>query len=135
MQAVHFAGRVPISEFETALAQAWALVAPSIWPEPLGLTAIEAITRGVPAIASTSGGFAETVEDGVSGHLVPNGDQHALAECLIRTVDGGPLAVPDGVIQALRKRHDPTHHAALLSAVFDDAIGVHRKEHVLTWPE
>jgi glycosyltransferase involved in cell wall biosynthesis len=135
MPAVHFAGRAPFSEVETALAQAWALVAPSIWPEPLGLTAIEAITRGVPAIASTSGGFAETVEHGVSGYLVPNGDQCALAECLIRTVDGGPLTVPDDVVQALRRRHDPTHHAALLSAVFDDAVGVHRREHVLSRPE
>lgn len=127
MRAVHFAGRAPFSEVETALAQAWALVAPSIWPEPLGLTAIEAITRGVPAIASASGGFAETVEHGVSGYLVPNGDQRALAECLIRTVDGGPLAVPDDVVQALRGRHDPAHHTALLTAIFREAITARRR--------
>jgi glycosyltransferase involved in cell wall biosynthesis len=126
IRAVRFDGRVPFSEVETALSQAWALVAPSIWPEPLGLTPIEAITRGVPAIASASGGFAETVEHGVSGYLVPNGDQGALAECMIRAVDGGPLAVQDDVVQALRKRHDPTHHTALLSAIFRAAIDARR---------
>jgi glycosyltransferase involved in cell wall biosynthesis len=124
--AVRFDGRVSFGEVETALREAWALVAPSIWPEPLGLTAIEAITRGVPVIASASGGLAETVEHGVSGYLVPNGDERALAECLVRTVDGGPLAIPDDVVGALRRRHDPTHHAALLTAVFDHAVGAHR---------
>ena len=60
--AVRFEGRVSFGAVEAALSKAWALVAPSVWPEPLGLTAIEAITRGVPAIATATGGFAETVE-------------------------------------------------------------------------
>jgi len=112
---------------ETALGQAWALLAPSIWPEPLGLTAIEAITRGVPAIASAGGGFSETVEHGVSGSLVPNGDERALADCLIRAVDGGPVAVPENVVRRLRQRHDPAHHTALLTAAFREAIGTRRR--------
>jgi glycosyltransferase involved in cell wall biosynthesis len=129
-RAVRFDGRVSFDEVEMALSQAWALVAPSIWPEPLGLTAIEAITRGVPAIASAAGGFAESVEDGVSGSLFPNGDERALAECLIRAVDGGPLAVPDEVVRALRRRHDPTHHIALLTAIFREAIDAGRRPHL-----
>jgi glycosyltransferase involved in cell wall biosynthesis len=126
-RAVRFDGRTSFGEVEMALSQAWALVAPSLWPEPLGLTAIEAITRGVPAIASASGGFAETVEHGVSGYLVPNGDQQALVECLICAVDGGPLAVPDDLVQALRRRHDPTHHTALLTTIFREAVHAHRR--------
>jgi glycosyltransferase involved in cell wall biosynthesis len=122
-EAVRFDGRVSFGEVETALREAWALVAPSIWPEPLGLTAIEAITRGVPVIASASGGLAEIVEDGASGSLVPNGDEQALAECLVQTVDRGPLAIPEQNVRTLRRRHDPTHHATLLTAVFDHAVG------------
>jgi len=125
--AVSFEGRASFGEVETALAQAWALLAPSIWPEPLGLTAIEAITRGVPAIASAGGGFAETVEHGVSGSLVPNGDERALADCLIRAVDGGPLAVPEDVVRTLRRRHDPTYHTALLTGIFREAIDARRR--------
>jgi glycosyltransferase involved in cell wall biosynthesis len=127
--AVRFDGRVSFGEVETALSQAWALLAPSIWPEPLGLTAIEAITRGVPAITSAGGGFAETVEPGVSGSLVPNGDEAALAECVIRAVDRGPSAVPEEVVQRLRRRHDPTHHTALLTAVFQQAMGARQHRH------
>jgi glycosyltransferase involved in cell wall biosynthesis len=127
--AVGFDGRVSFGEVETALSQAWALLAPSIWPEPLGLTAIEAITRGVPAITSAGGGFAETVEPGVSGSLVPNGDEGALAECLIRALDGGPRAVPEEVVRTLRRRHDPTHHTALLTAAFQEAMGARQGHH------
>jgi glycosyltransferase involved in cell wall biosynthesis len=116
--AVRFDGRVPFTEVEAALGTAWALVAPSVWPEPLGLTAIEAITRGVPVVASASGGHAETVEQGVSGYLVPNGDESALAECLASLAARGPSTVPDDVVRALRLRHDPTHHAAILGDVF-----------------
>jgi glycosyltransferase involved in cell wall biosynthesis len=121
-EAVRFNGRVSFAEIEVALSGAWALVAPSLWPEPLGLVAIEAITRGVPAIASASGGFGETVDEGVSGHLVPNGDERALVDRLISAVDGGPMTVPADVVLALRSRHDPTRHAELLGVVFREAM-------------
>jgi glycosyltransferase involved in cell wall biosynthesis len=122
-EAIRFGGRVSFPEVEAALQTAWALVAPSIWAEPLGLTAIEAITRGVPAITSASGGFAETVQDGVSGHLVANGDESGLAECLIAAIDQGPITIPAEVVRLLRDRHDPARHATLLSAVLGEAIG------------
>jgi glycosyltransferase involved in cell wall biosynthesis len=126
-EAVHFDGRVSFAEVEAALSDAWALVAPSLWPEPLGLVAIEAITRGIPAITSASGGFAETVEDGVSGYLVPNGDEGALVDRLIAAVDAGPTTVPDRVVRALRNRHDGTEHATRLTTIFHEAVGAHRQ--------
>lgn len=127
-EAIQLDGRVSFPAVEAALSTAWALVAPSIWAEPLGLTAIEAITRGVPAITSASGGFAESIEDGVSGHLVPNGDERALADSLISAVDRGPQAIPADVIRLMRNRHDPAHHATLLSAVFEEAIKAHWRQ-------
>ena len=127
--AVRFDGRVSFAEIEVALAGAWALVAPSIWAEPLGLTAIEAITRGVPAITSASGGFAETVEHGISGYLVVNGDEGAIADCLISAVDRGPMTVPAEAVGRLRNRHDPKHHATLLSAVFGQAVDARSRRH------
>lgn len=117
--SVSFQGRVAFGEVEAALQEAWVLVAPSIWPEPLGLTAIEAITRGVPAVATASGGFAETIADGKSGFLVPNGDEEALAECLIRVADGAPATVPDELARSLQDRHHPARHAVLLTRVFE----------------
>lgn len=126
--SVGFEGRVSFDEVERALGQAWALLAPSLWPEPLGLTAIEAITRGVPAIASAGGGFAETIEPGVSGSLVPNGDEGALARCLIHAVDSGPRRVPHDVVRRLRSSHDPAHHTTLLTAIFRQVIEGRRRD-------
>jgi glycosyltransferase involved in cell wall biosynthesis len=124
--AVRFDGRVPFAGVEAALREAWALVAPSVWPEPLGLVAIEAITRGVPAITSASGGFAETVEDGLSGYLVANGDEEALADTLVSAVDRGPMTIAADIVGALRSRHDPTRHGSRLDAIFREAINARR---------
>ena len=121
--AVRFEGWTSFAEIEAALSRTWALTAPSLWPEPLGLTAIEAVTRGVPVIASETGGLAETVRAGVSGYLVPNGDEDALARALLEAVDRGPVAVPKDEVEALRRRHDPHHHAQLLTGIFHDAMG------------
>jgi glycosyltransferase involved in cell wall biosynthesis len=127
--AVRFEGWVSFREVEAALAGAWALVAPSILPEPLGLVAIEAITRGVPAIASARGGFAETVEDGVSGYLVPNGNEDALTERLLAAADAGPASVPEDAARRLRQRHDVVAHATALVEIFHRAVSAAQRAH------
>jgi len=45
--------------------------------EPFGLTPIEAQAAGTPAIMVDEGGYKYTVEDGVSGRLLPRGDWSA----------------------------------------------------------
>jgi len=126
-QAVRFSGRLPFPEVEVALSTSWALVAPSLWPEPLGLVAIEAITHGIPAIASASGGFAETIAHAKTGYLVPTGDEQALAECLASVAERGPMTLPSDLVQELQQRHDTGQHARMLETVFRDAIQLHAK--------
>jgi glycosyltransferase involved in cell wall biosynthesis len=117
--AVEFTGWVPLPDVEAHLTDAWALVAPSVWAEPLGLTALEAIVRGIPVVASAAGGFTETVEPGVSGLLFPNGDAEALARCLVDIASGRALtaAVPIATAEAMMARHHPGTHLAWLRAL------------------
>ena len=87
-QAVTFTGWLDSAGIDRQLETAWALVAPSVWAEPLGLVGPEAVIRSVPVIASSTGGFAETIENEVSGLLFPNGDELALYRALERIASG-----------------------------------------------
>jgi glycosyltransferase involved in cell wall biosynthesis len=77
-------GRLSRAAAERAMEQCWVQVAPSRWSEPFGLVAIEAQMRGTAVIASRSGGFCETVDDGNTGMLVPPGDVGALSHSLLQ---------------------------------------------------
>lgn len=68
----------------------WAVSAlPSVYPESSGLALLEAMSVGVPVVASDHGGPSEFV--GEAGLLVPPEDPEALAAALARLLDDGPL--------------------------------------------
>jgi len=48
----------------------------------LGVAVMEAMSMGLPVVASRVGGIPEIVEDKVSGLLVPAGDPQALAAAI-----------------------------------------------------
>jgi glycosyltransferase involved in cell wall biosynthesis len=50
--------------------------------EAWGLAALEAMSYGVPVIASAVGGLQEIIEDNVSGWLIPPDDPAALAKAI-----------------------------------------------------
>lgn len=71
------------------LASCRALIAPSIWWEPLGLIVYEAYEHARPVLASSLGGLQETVEQGVTGLLHRPGDKVALADDIVRLEEMG----------------------------------------------
>jgi len=64
---------------------------PTVKDEPFGLVPPEAMSCRRPVVASTSGGIAETVVDGVTGYLVEPGDARGLAD-RIADLLGDPVA-------------------------------------------
>lgn len=79
---VRFCGFFPRAEVGSFMAAADALCVPSLWAEPAGLVISQAMVVGLPVFASNTGGTPEMVADGVSGILLPPGDENAWYEAL-----------------------------------------------------
>lgn len=119
--AVSLPGWLEPDALEAQLADAWALVAPSRWAEPLGFVAIEAIVRDVPVIATERGGFGETIEPEVTGLLCANGDEAALHRAMRRVArrEAFPTqSLPAEARRRLAERHDLGRHVERVRAIF-----------------
>ena len=55
-------------------------VIPSLWEEPFGMVATEAMACGKPVVASKAGGLRDSIEDGVTGFHFPPDDADTLSE-------------------------------------------------------
>ncbi len=69
--------------------------------EDFGLTAVEAMASGKPVIAPNSGGYKETVIDGVTGMLIDDINSDTLASA-IRQVGKDPAAYKDACMRQAR---------------------------------
>ncbi|MEC9342833.1 MAG: glycosyltransferase family 4 protein [Pseudomonadota bacterium] len=65
-------------------------VAPQRW-EGFGVTPIEAMSSGVPVVATTVGTFKSQVVEGKTGYLVPPGNVEAITAAIRRLVDDPEL--------------------------------------------
>lgn len=59
--------------------------------ETFGLTALEAMTAGLPVIVPTEGGIAEMVKDGVNGYKIDVQNLDCIAECLNKVLSDRKL--------------------------------------------
>ena len=119
--AVEFLGWLSPEQLDEPLSGAWAAVVPSLWAEPHGLVAAEAIVRGTPVLCSASGGLGEIVEEGVSGLKFPNNDEDALFDCLHQVASGQAFperAVSAEAVDAVRARYDMASHISRIRDIF-----------------
>jgi len=77
---VEFIGEIDERAKSEFLGNAGALVFPIDWPEPFGLSMIEALACGTPVLAFGCGSVPEIIDPGVTGAIV-----HTMAEA-IRTL-------------------------------------------------
>jgi glycosyltransferase involved in cell wall biosynthesis len=123
---IDFVGWKSPADLEPLWAEAWASLAPSLWAEPQGLVALEAIIRRVPVIASSSGGLAEMIEHGHNGLLFPNGDENALLGNLREIASGTVFPehwLTEEVAADAAKRFSVKGHIDRLRQIFGEVIG------------
>ncbi len=78
-EVVHLPGPVSLQPKSDLLARSWVHIVPS-HTEGQPWVILEAMSAGVPVVATDTGAIAETVHDGVTGFVVPVGDADALAD-------------------------------------------------------
>ena len=84
---VEYIGEVNDQQKNELIGKALALLMPIDWPEPFGLTAIEALACGTPVIARPCGALPEIVVDGKVGFLRRDVDELANAIKRIDRID------------------------------------------------
>ena len=87
--SVMFLGELAPDERDAYLRRAIALVNPIDWEEPFGLTMIEALALGTPAIVTRRGAAPEIITDGVTGFVVDDVEQGVAAVARIGEIDRG----------------------------------------------
>ena len=100
-----------------------AAIVPSVWPEPFGAVALEAMAAGKPVVASAIEGLFELVVDGSTGILVAPGDVEALRRAMQALVDDPPLRTRMGACgQARAKTFTAEIVASAWERVFEEVI-------------
>jgi glycosyltransferase involved in cell wall biosynthesis len=111
---VHFTGTLETAAVIEVLRGNQVLVVPSNY-EGFGISYLEGMGFGLPAIASTAGGAAEIITHGVDGFLVPPADPAALNDCIHQWIENRELLVKMSLAALERYRRHPTWEQAAQS--------------------
>src|SRR5688572_27423577 len=84
---VEFIGEINEQQKAPFLGGARALLFPIDWPEPFGLSMIEAMACGTPVLAFRCGSVPEIIEDGVTGAIVETMEQAVAALPRVMALD------------------------------------------------
>jgi len=122
--AVKFTGWVGPSGKRALLENAAVFALPS-YDEALPVSLIEAMSAGVPVVATPVGGMPEVVADGKSGYLVAPGDKMNLQRALKRLLIDKALARSLGAAarETARARFAPERALPAIEGIYE-ALGV-----------
>lgn len=79
---VHFFDKCGRNQLPRIYREHDVLLFPSIWEEPFGIAALEAMACGLPVVGTATGGNRELLLDGETGLVFPPEDAHGLADKL-----------------------------------------------------
>ena len=95
-RSVSFLGRIDHAQLLDRYSGYDALLLTSRWAEPFSRTMMEAMGRGLPVVATNTGGTVEVISDGNNGLLVPPDDPMAMAMAVRK------LLSDPGLVQKIR---------------------------------
>lgn len=118
---VRFLGSLERDAVQDLYLRAAVVVMPSVWPEPFGMVGPEAMSYGVPVVASQVGGIPEWLADGECGYLVPPRDVKGLADRIQGLLADPALATRLGSRgrEIAQQRYGLDQHAAHLARLFE----------------
>lgn len=120
---VTFLGKVGYARMPLIHKLADGFVLPSVWEEPLGQVALEAMATGVPTVASHIGGIPDIVFEGETGFLVPPRDSEAFAAKLRLLLGDDALRhkMSENCLRRV-KEFDAPVVAARIDAIYDTLL-------------
>jgi glycosyltransferase involved in cell wall biosynthesis len=121
---VTFLGAVDRSAMESLYLSAAVVAVPSVWPEPLGMVGLEAMSYARPVVGSAVGGITDWLSDEVTGLACEPGDVDALRRRLQRLLDDSDLRDRLGAAgrEAVAARFTFGTHVDRLLTVFDGVM-------------
>jgi len=124
-EVVELRGALPHEEIPAVLANATAMVLPSLTSrdgqmEGIPVALMEAMAAGVPVVATRLSGIPELVRDGVTGLLVPERNPAALASAMERLAADPALCarLADSARRAVREEFDRGRNVSRLLELF-----------------
>jgi glycosyltransferase involved in cell wall biosynthesis len=109
---VHFKGQVSLDCVADHMAEADALLVPSLWQENLPGVVVHAMRSGLPVLATAHGGLPELVRDYETGRLLPANDEAAWLEALNYVLDTDTWRRLRANAKNEGKKHEPAKAAA-----------------------
>jgi len=116
-------------KLEDLYRQSFAVIFPSVWPEPAGLVTLEAYARFRPVIASNVGGIPEHIQDGKTGILIEPNNSQELAAAITDLAHNFDKAREIGLAghDLFRTEFTLAIHAQRLQEIYDLAIAKFHK--------
>lgn len=90
--------------------------------EGFGLTPLEAMACGKPVVASDAGAYAELIERGATGDVVPAGDENALTKAIRPYLDDTALVEEHGrnAVAHVQENFELAGEAEAIRAVYEE---------------
>ena len=122
-----FLGTVTAEQVKSLQDQSRLQCVPSIWPDNSPLVIYESLSRGLPLVASRTGGIPDLIRSEQEGLLVPPGDVQALSDKICQLLGDDVLCARLSQAALTRaKEFSMDTHIEKLGTIYAEVVGVGR---------